>query len=167
MIPFSAQCQAHRAALYRLHGAWSDAYSAALIAEERFERGDRDAAYGAFYQKGEIERLRGEFEEAEASYRRAGETGWEPQPGLALLSLARDHRDVALALIRGAIEGADPATRQRMLPRRLLGPRRRVPPQRHGPVRKKGRSLQHGHPRLGAQHPQPIAPWSTSSWPSR
>ncbi|MET4638422.1 LuxR C-terminal-related transcriptional regulator [Mycetocola sp. 2940] len=116
MIPFSAQCQAHRAALYRLHGAWSEAYSAALIAEERFGLGDRDAAYGAFYQKGEIERLRGEFDDAEASYRRAGETGFEPQPGLALLALARGHRDVALALIRGAVEGSDPGTRRRMLP---------------------------------------------------
>ena len=116
MIPFSAQCQAHRAALYRLHGAWSEAYGAALLAEERYGRGDRDAAYGAFYQKGEIERLRGELEEAEASYRRAGETGFEPQPGLALLSLARGDGDVALALIRGAVEGADPGTRRQMLP---------------------------------------------------
>lgn len=116
MIPFSAQCQAHRAALYRLHGAWSEAYGAALIAEERYGRGDRDAAYGAFYQKGEIERLRGDFTEAEASYRRAGETGFEPQPGLALVSLARGHGDVALALIRGAVEGADPGTRRRLLP---------------------------------------------------
>lgn len=116
MIPFSAQCQAHRAALYRLHGAWSEAYSAALLAEERYGRGDRDAAYGAFYQKGEIERLRGDFEKAEASYRRAGESGFEPQPGLALVSLARGHGDVALALIRGAVAGADPGARLRMLP---------------------------------------------------
>jgi len=116
MIPFSAQCQAHRAALFRLHGAWSEAYSAALLAEERYDRGDRDAAYGAFYQKGEIERLRGDFTEAEASYRRAGETGFEPQPGLALLSLARGRSDVALALIRGAVDGADPGTRVQLLP---------------------------------------------------
>lgn len=116
MIPYSAQCQAHRAALYRLHGAWREAYGAALIAQERFGRGDRDAAYGAFYQKGEIERLRGDFEDAEASYRRAGETGFEPQPGLALLALARGDREVALALIRSAVEGSDPGTRLRMLP---------------------------------------------------
>lgn len=116
MIPFSAQCQAHRAALYRLHGAWTEAYGAALIAEERYGRGDRDAAFGAFYQKGEIERLRGDFTDAEASYRRAGESGFDPQPGLALVALARGQADVALALIRGAVEGADLATRRRMLP---------------------------------------------------
>lgn len=116
MIPFSAQCQAHRSALYRLHGAWSDAYGAALIAQERYALGDRDAAFGAFYQKGEIERLRGHFDEAEASYRRAGETGFEPQPGLALLALARGQGEMALALIRGAVGGADPGTRRRMLP---------------------------------------------------
>jgi DNA-binding CsgD family transcriptional regulator len=106
----------HRSALYRLHGAWPEAYGAALIAQERYGRGDRDAAFGAFYQMGEIERLRGDFDEAEASYRRAGETGFEPQPGLALLALARGQRELALALIRGAVGGADPGTRQRMLP---------------------------------------------------
>lgn len=116
MIAFSAQCQAHRSALFRLHGAWSEAYGAALIAEERYARGDRDAAYGAFYQKGEIERLQGDFEKADASYRRAGETGFEPQPGLSLLALARGDGEVALALIRGAVEGADPGTRRQLLP---------------------------------------------------
>ncbi len=116
MISFSAQCQVHRSALYRLYGAWPEAYGAALAAEERYGRGDRDAAFGAFYQKGEIERLRGDFDEAEASYRRAGRTGFEPQPGLALLALARGQRELALALIRGAVGGADPGTRRRMLP---------------------------------------------------
>ena len=116
MIPFSAQCQAHRAALYRLHGAWSEGYEAALLAEERYERGDRDAAFGAFYQKGEIERLRGDFEKADASYRRAGETGFEPQPGLALLSLERGDAATAVAFIRGAVDGADPGSRRGMLP---------------------------------------------------
>ena len=90
MIPFSAQCQAHRAALYRLHGAWPEAYGAALLAEERYGRGDRDAAYGAFYQKGEIERLRG-CGHAEASYRRAGGRASSRSQSLALLSLARGH----------------------------------------------------------------------------
>jgi DNA-binding CsgD family transcriptional regulator len=116
MIPFSAQCHAHRAALYCLHGAWSEAYHAALLAEERFGLGDHDAAFGAFYQKGEIERLRGAFAKAEASYRRAGETGFDPQPGLSLLFLERGDGETALALIRGAVEGADPGFRRQMLP---------------------------------------------------
>ena len=116
MIPFSAQCQAHRAALYRLHGAWSEAYGAALIAEERYGRGIATRRTGRSTRRARSSGCGASLEEAEASYRRAGETGFEPQPGLALLSLARGHADVALALIRGAVEGADPGTRRQMLP---------------------------------------------------
>ena len=43
----------------------------------------------AFYQRAEFHRLRGDFERAEAAYRRANELGREPQPGLALLRLAQ------------------------------------------------------------------------------
>ena len=32
MVKFSGQCQTHRATLYRLHGAWQDAFTAANAA---------------------------------------------------------------------------------------------------------------------------------------
>ncbi|HUG49458.1 MAG TPA: DNA-binding response regulator, partial [Terrimesophilobacter sp.] len=53
MVAFSGQCYAHRAELFRLHGAWPEALAAAGVAEERHRRGDRDAAWGAYYQRGE------------------------------------------------------------------------------------------------------------------
>ena len=39
MVMFTGQCQAHRAALYCLHGAWGDAMAAARVAQERVRAG--------------------------------------------------------------------------------------------------------------------------------
>jgi len=115
MVAFSGQCQTHRAELFRIHGAWSDALAAAQSAQERARRGDRDAVFGGYFQQGEVQRLRGEFDAAEESYRQASETGYEPQPGLALLRLAQGKTQLAQSVIRRAVTGADPAERRGML----------------------------------------------------
>jgi len=115
MVAFSGQCQAQRAALFILHGAWGDALAAAESAQERAARGDQDGLFSAWYQNGEVHRLRGELDRAESSYERAAQTGWEPQPGLALLRLAQGKAKVAQSLIRGAVDLVDPAERRWML----------------------------------------------------
>lgn len=115
MVAFSGQCQAQRAALFILHGAWGDALAAAGSAQERAVRGDRDGLFSAWYQGGEVHRLRGELGLAESSYERAAQTGYEPQPGLALLRLAQGQAKLAQSLIRGALDRADPAERRWML----------------------------------------------------
>ncbi|WP_026378641.1 helix-turn-helix transcriptional regulator [Agromyces italicus] len=116
MVAFSGQCHAQRAALFRLHGAWQDAFEAATAALARARRGNRDAFYGAWYEQGEIQRLRGEGAAAEESYRHASETGYPPEPGLALLRLAQGRARSAQSLIREAMVDADPADRRRLLP---------------------------------------------------
>ncbi|MHA6667629.1 helix-turn-helix transcriptional regulator [Homoserinimonas sp. A447] len=116
MVMFSGQCQAHRAELYLLHGAWVDALEAAQAAQERYRRGDRNAVYGAWYQQAEIQRLRGELEDAEESYRQANQGGFEPQPGLALLRLAQGKTLLAQTSIRRAGDLVDQATRRLLLP---------------------------------------------------
>ena len=88
LVAYSGQCHAYRAQLFLLHGEWAEASAAANLAEERLRAGDFTAAYVANYQLAELHRLRGEFRAAEEHYRRAAETGWDPQPGLALLRLA-------------------------------------------------------------------------------
>lgn len=115
MVMFSGQCQAHRAELYRLHGAWSDAVTAARVAQDRARAGDWSGAWGAWYQEAEVRRLRGETEAAETAYHRAAEAGYPPQPGLALLRLAQGRVRLARSLIREAVAGADPATRRGLL----------------------------------------------------
>ncbi|WP_438854669.1 LuxR C-terminal-related transcriptional regulator [Agromyces sp. M3QZ16-3] len=116
LVAFSGQCQAHRAELFRLHGAWADAMTAAKLAEERLLAGDVGAAFGAHYQQAEVLRLRGAFDEAEARYAKAAESGWDPEPGLALLRLDEGRAGLAQSLIRRSAESADDATRCHMLP---------------------------------------------------
>ena len=65
---------------------------------------------------GEVLRLRGEVDEADVSYRRAGEAGWPPQPGLALLRLAQGRVRDARSLIHEVADGVDQATRRQLLP---------------------------------------------------
>jgi ATP/maltotriose-dependent transcriptional regulator MalT len=76
-----------------------------------------DTLGSAHYQLGELQRLRGEFAEAEASYRKATEAGRPPEPGLAQLRLAQGRIDVAAAIVRRALkETQDPPARARLLP---------------------------------------------------
>jgi DNA-binding CsgD family transcriptional regulator len=116
MVAFSGQCQAHRAELFLLHGAWAEALAAAKAAQERYRSGDRDAVFGAWYQHAEVLRMRGRFDEAEVSYVKAGESAWDPEPGLSLLRLAEGKTKLAQTLIRRSADAADGATRRRMLP---------------------------------------------------
>jgi len=116
-IPYRGMCLIHRAEILQLQGAWTDALGEAERACDRLlVPPPRPAAGRACYQRGELHRLRGEFDKAEASYRQAAELGRKPQPGLALLRLARGDTEAALGSIRRAVDEARaPVVRARML----------------------------------------------------
>jgi len=116
-IPYRGMCLVHRAEILQLQGSWSDALGEAERACDRLlVPPPRPAAGRACYQRGELHRLRGEFDKAEASYRQAAELGRKPQPGLALLRLAQGDTEAALGSIRRAVEEARaPVVRSRML----------------------------------------------------
>ncbi|MDR7185725.1 DNA-binding NarL/FixJ family response regulator [Microbacterium trichothecenolyticum] len=116
LIAFSGQYRALEAGLLLVRGAWTEASTAVELALSRFRAGDYRAIWGAPYQHGELSRLRGAFHSAEESYRRAGESGWEPQPGLSLLHLALGRAGRAQDEIRRSAAGADPLTRRYLLP---------------------------------------------------
>lgn len=116
MVSFSGQCQHHRAELFRLHGAWTEALGAAAVAQALFAKGDPQAGYGGYYEQGEIQRLTGRLDDAESSYRQAARSGYDPQPGLALLLLARGEATQAQSMIRRAASEEDGATRRHLLP---------------------------------------------------
>ena len=127
----------------QLQGAWGDALEEARRAAERFTQGalNQIACGAARYRQGEIHRLRGELDAAEAAYREASRCGYEPQPGLALLRLAQGNRDAAAAAIRRAVgETTEPLKRAALLPAyveiMLAGRRRRDRPQRLPPARR-------------------------------
>jgi DNA-binding CsgD family transcriptional regulator len=118
MVAFTGRCLTHRAEIMCLHGAWRDALEEARRAGRRCAQGNNHMAAGeAFYLQGEVHRLRGNLAAAEAVYRDASRCGREPQPGLALLRLARGDADTAAAAIRRVLdETAEPPRRARMLP---------------------------------------------------
>jgi DNA-binding CsgD family transcriptional regulator len=141
MMVFTSTCLVHRAEILQLQGAWADALAEARRACEQHAQGiDEHLSGAAFYQQGEILRLRGELDAAEKAYRSASRAGAEPQPGLALLWLARGrarggrrHRARPRRDGRTAREGATPAglgrdparqARPRRSPRRLRRARR-------------------------------------------
>lgn len=118
LIPFRGQCLVFRAEFMQLHGAWSQALEETVQAARRLSKPPPHPAAGsAFYQEGELHRLRGEFSQAEQAFTRARESGHNPQPGFALLRLAQDRVDAAESAIRREVDEAkDRAARCRILP---------------------------------------------------
>ena len=111
LVAFRGKCLVHRAELLRLNGAWSQAMVEAERACEWLTEAigtskDSQASTfkypvgAAFYQLGEIHRLHGAFERADAAYRHASEYGHPPEPGLPLLRLAQGQPAAAQAAIR-------------------------------------------------------------------
>jgi DNA-binding CsgD family transcriptional regulator len=102
MVPYRGECLVHRAEVICLRGVWPDALHEAVLACERLsEPAGQPAFAAALYQLAELHRLRGEFEHAEAAYRKTAECGRSPYPGRALLRLAQGRRhDAAAAIAR-------------------------------------------------------------------
>jgi DNA-binding CsgD family transcriptional regulator len=121
MLTFRCRSLAHRAALEQRHGRWDEALELADRAcESPIAELDPSAAGAARYEQGEVLRRRGELRGAHAAFRRAGQLGRDPQPGLALLQLA--HGNIAAAsasLDRVLGETPERLARAGMLPARV------------------------------------------------
>lgn len=117
LVPFRGRCLVYRAEIMQLRGAWREAIDEAQRAYERLSDPPGQPAVGAaYYRQGELHRLRGAVSDAEEAFRRAGETGRRPEPGLALLRLAQGRVDAAATAIRHALnEARDTAARALLL----------------------------------------------------
>ncbi len=118
LVAFTGQCAVHRGQIFRLHGAFREAVSEYDAAVARYLREPSTSAAGlALAERGDVHRLLGDLAAAEDSYEQAADQGFEPQPGLALLWLARGQRDAATAAMRRLLSEKDDAVgRAKLLP---------------------------------------------------
>jgi DNA-binding CsgD family transcriptional regulator len=101
LVRYRGECLLYRAEVMQLRGQWDEAVQDAQTACGLLV--SRPMAGAAFYRLGEIHRLRGESDQAEAVYTRANERGRTPQPGLSLLRLGQGQIDAAAASIRSVL----------------------------------------------------------------
>ena len=106
MVAHTGVCLVHRAEIMGLQGAWPDALEEARRAAERFEEriSEQRSRGRALSIEGDLHRVQGRLDAAEAAYRTASLCGYEPQPGLALLRLAQGNVTAAEAAIRRALD---------------------------------------------------------------
>src|SRR5215217_7888474 len=98
------RCRAHRAEILRLRGSCHEAENEALLACEELRPYLRREFGWPLTELGRIRLRMGDIQGAEEAFLAAHELGWDPQPGLALVHLAKG--DVALAAqsVRDALD---------------------------------------------------------------
>jgi len=98
------RCRVHRAEILRLRGACDEAEQEALVACEQLSPYLRREMGWPLSELGRIRLRKGDIDGAEEALLAAHRVGWEPQPGLALVRLARGESAAASAAIRDALE---------------------------------------------------------------
>lgn len=119
-VLFTGVCRVHRAELLLEHGAWARAEQEVQDAAAALAGLDVQVEAAAHYCLGELRRLQGDLDGAEAAYHRAHQLGRDPLPGLALLQLGRGRAAVAASVLDAALAAArEPLTRAPLLAARV------------------------------------------------
>ena len=118
LVPYRGQCLVHRSELLVTEGDWAAAEREADKALVHLGASSEMVVGRARYQRGEIHRLRGAYGSAAEMYREADLRGFPPQPGAALLLLAKGQNSEAAETLQAALEASRGAERRLL----LLGP---------------------------------------------
>jgi class 3 adenylate cyclase len=118
---FPGICRVQRAEIMRMRGELAQAEDEARIAQDELQAfGRLPQAGAAAYEVGEVRLRLGDLDGAEQGFEVAHRLGHEPQPGIALLRLARGQVDAARSSIATALADVpDPFERFRLLPARV------------------------------------------------
>jgi tetratricopeptide (TPR) repeat protein len=98
------RCRVHRAEILRLRGSCAEAEEQALLACEELRPYLRRELGWPLTELGRIRLRRGDIQGAEEAFQAAHRAGWDPQPGLALVHLARGDVALAVTSIREALD---------------------------------------------------------------
>lgn len=98
------RCRVHRAEILRLRGSCDEAESQALLACDELRPYLRRELGWPLNELGRIRLHKRDIAGAEDALLAAHRAGWDPQPGLALVHLARGDAATAAASIRDALE---------------------------------------------------------------
>jgi len=118
------RCRVHRAEILSLRGSCAEAEEEALGAYEELRPYLRRELGWPLTELGRIRQKRGDLGGAEEAFLAAHESGWDPQPGLALVQLARGEVAEAVTAIRAALEQRSSVPSKEMPPNTEL---RRAP----------------------------------------
>ena len=114
-VVYAGICRIHRLQLQSIEGGWDAAEHAIEQSGAELVGRNNWVAGEAYYQLGEIRRLRGDSSGAEKAYARAWELGTEPQPGESLLQHAAGKNEAAWAGLCAALAGRDRLACARLL----------------------------------------------------
>ena len=109
---FPGLCRFHRAEVVRSRGKLEEAERDARAACEELIAANPMMAGFAFHELGEVLRRRGDPDDARASFARALDLGFDPQPGLALLRLDEGDTTGALRAISRRLTDRDAMTQE-------------------------------------------------------
>jgi ATP/maltotriose-dependent transcriptional regulator MalT len=101
---FSGICRMHRVQLSQVAGDWDAAAADAETVSKELIGMNASVVAEGHYLKGDMLRLRGAVDEAEAAYLVAHANGRNPEPGLSLLRAGRGELDAAIASLRRSLE---------------------------------------------------------------
>jgi DNA-binding NarL/FixJ family response regulator len=118
LVMFTGQCAVHRGQIMRVRGAFAAAVEEFTLATERYAAAGSPAPAGlAMAECGEVLRILGDLQAAEAAYERAVGFGYEGQPGRSLLWIDRGRPAAAVGAVNRLLaEPMDPVHRSQLLP---------------------------------------------------